>query len=233
LWLLGLMVIAACTPQNEVELTLVAQNVALRTQIAAVYETATIDADRLQVTIEYMNTLVARAQEQRGQLQATLVAQGGGSAPVATVAAGSPAPLQLTPNTTDVLVTPNPQITPAETPTPPPGVPTLTNIVMSPDVGADDCATQPTTTFSATNTSEIYVVATANNITPGTNLLSRWNIAGATIVHDFTPDFEIDGNCIWFFIDQSEAEFLPGTWNVALEINGTPVGQPVQFTITE
>lgn len=230
--LLGLALIAACTPQNEIELTLVAQNVALRTQIAAVYETATVSADRLQVTVEYMNTLVARAQEQRGQLQATLVAQGGNPAAMSGGVDAAAAPVATSPGA-DPAFTPAAQITPAATPTPDPSTPTLTNIVMSPGVASDDCASQPTTIFSAALTSEIYVVATANNVTPGTNLLSRWNVAGATIVHDFTPNFAINGNCIWFYIDQTEVQFLPGTWNVTLEVNGVPVGSPVEFVIAE
>ncbi|MBZ0288423.1 MAG: hypothetical protein K8I30_12470, partial [Anaerolineae bacterium] len=51
--LLSLLVVG-CARQNEVELTLVAQNVALREQMTGVFGTATVAADRMQVTLEYM-----------------------------------------------------------------------------------------------------------------------------------------------------------------------------------
>jgi len=235
--------VAACRPQNEIELTLVAQNVDLQTQIAAVYETATVDADQLQITLEYMNTQVAQSQEQNNDLRATLVARGTESGAIT-----NPDPQSFTPSADN----PDPQPTAsAAEGTPMPGQtsggqsaatptaaeesaqPSLTNIVMSTDVGPDDCAQGVTTTFS-TSTEQIYVVATANNITPGTTLVSRWFREGESVVtYDFTPDFAIDGNCIWFFIDQADTEFIPGTWSVQLEVDGAEAGAPATFTIIE
>ncbi|HEX2907185.1 MAG TPA: hypothetical protein VHO69_10020 [Phototrophicaceae bacterium] len=53
------------------------------------------------------------------------------------------------------------------------------------------------------------------------------------IVYDFTPDFVIEQNCIWFYIDSSDTDFTPGNWTVQLEMNGQVVGEPVAFTIAE
>jgi hypothetical protein len=227
----GLLLIG-CQRQSEVELTLVAQNLALETQIVAVRETATVDAERLQITMEYMGTLVGRAEEQRALLQATLVARGTSPANLENVD-----PALVTP-----LATPDPgaannalplvTVAPEGTPTEIPDVPTLVDVVMAAGVGSNDCAVNPTNEFT-TATAEIYIVATAVNIAPGTNIAARFSVAGQEIRHDFTPDFEIDGNCVWFFIDQTDATFTAGTWSVQLELDGTPVTSPIAFTITE
>lgn len=236
---------AACVPQNEIELTLVAQNVSLNTQIAAVRETATVDADRLQVTVEYMNTLVAQAQEQRSQLQATLIARGADPAEVGaniTPAVPQPTPLPAAgaADAAGAAVVPPPApgdvpVTPFGAESAPDGTaaPTLANIVTAANVGSDDCAVGVTSTFSASS-DRIYVVATAYNIQPGTLIVSRWYREGQQIVtHDFTPNFEINDACIWFFIDQTDAAFTPGSWGVDLEINGAVVGPSTRFTIAE
>ena len=234
---------AACTPQNEIELTLVAQNVALNTQIAAVRQTATVDADRLQVTVEYMNTLVAQAQEQRSQLQATLIARG--ADPAAVGVNITPLALQTTPlpaaeaaSAPGAVVVPPPA--PGDVPVTPfsaenapvtSAAPTLANIVTATGVGQDDCAVGVTSVFSASS-ERIYVVATAYNIQPGTLILSRWFQEGRQVVtHDFTPNFQINDACIWFFIDQTDAPFTPGNWAVDLEINGAVVGPSTRFSV--
>lgn len=227
LMLLTLLLLAACQRQNEVELTLVAQKVSLETQIAAVRETATVDAERLQITVEYMGTLVGRAEEQRIQLQATLIARGtqpaipnNGNAPLAT------------PVTTLDNDAATPALAGVTATSEAPGQPSLQNIVMAPGVGSDDCASNATNAFSL-STAEIYVVATGVNIAAGSNIAARFSVAGQEIRHDFTPDFDIDGSCIWFFIDQADLEFRSGNWSVQLELDGAPASPPVAFTITD
>lgn len=224
--------VGACARQSQVELTLVATNVSLNTQIAALRETATVQADRILVTVEYMGTLVRQAEDQNSFLRATLAARG-----VDTSGVGSVDPSQVTPiapanNNAPPAATPEAtgetqSLNPAEI-----VGPALTNIVMAEGVGSDDCALGAASSFSS-GAERIYVVATAFNIEPGMTLVSRWQVAGVEVVHDFTPDFTIDDNCIWFFIDQTDAEFMPGNWNVQLEINGAISGSPVQFSIAE
>ncbi len=220
--------LAACARDDKVELTLVATQVALNTQIAAIRQTATVGAERIQVTVEYMATQVRSAEVQNDQLRATLVSRGIDPQTFTNID-----PLSITPVPGVTNNAAQPEATfeaiPLITPTPGDG-PTLTNIVMSENVGDDDCAVGPTSTFT-TSAQQIYIVATALNIQPGTAIVSRWQIGGQEIVHDFTPDFEIDQNCIWFFIDQVDTAFTPGNWNVQLEINGSPVGT-VNFSIS-
>lgn len=232
--LLVVLLAAACSGgSSNTELTLVAQNVALATQIADVRSTATVEADRLRVTAVYIETAVAQSRTQNQRLSATVEALGGNAALVAPVA-GTPVPPAASnlagpeatfdagaPRTGEAVV--------AATNTP--GLPSLYNAVTARGVGANDCALAPVTSFTSADTS-IYVVATASNIAPGTVLASRWFLEGSEVIsHDFTPDFAIDQNCVWFYIDSTEITFTPGNWTVQLEINGQPAGEPVPFTI--
>ncbi|MDX1993823.1 MAG: hypothetical protein SF029_15660 [bacterium] len=131
---------------------------------------------------------------------------------------------------------PNPALTPGTTPLPASttttssgGSNTLTNIVTSSGVGADDCAASPSSQFT-TSTQEIYVVATAN-LTSGTTVLSRWLQNGTEVAtFDFTYEFNVSGSCIWFFANQSDFAFTPGSYTVSLEVNGVVAGQTT-FTI--
>ncbi|MBZ0290971.1 MAG: hypothetical protein K8L99_00240 [Anaerolineae bacterium] len=240
------LLVSACARQNEVELSLVSTNVVLRTEIAQIQDTATVAADRLQITVEYAATLVAQSQAQNGELRATLVSGGSDPNALDDINAQVVTPLPTTDTIPNIGVTPFPTPpTGGSDPETDPGAgaataevteetsaPTLTNIVMARSVGSDDCAQDVTSSFT-TSDDEIYVVATALNITPGTTISAQYNIGSETIQHNFTPDFAINQNCIWFFTDQTDVAFTTGTWNVTLSINGTPVSQPVQFTISE
>lgn len=225
------LIVGACVPQNETQLTLVAQNVSLTTQIAAVRETATYESDQLQITLEYVNTLVGQAQGQGNELRATLVARG--TEPANINLSGASVPPQITPppdmapedNNTDPALPPD-----APTQLPSGDTPSLINIVMSTGVGNNDCATGVTSQFT-TSTNAIYVVATAQNITPGTRIDSRWQVGAESVVYNFTPDFNINSECIWFYIDQSSVTFTPGDWQVQLDINGVAAGPAVPFSI--
>lgn len=230
LWLVGIVLLAACQRQNEVQLTLIAQNATLQAQIEDIRQTATVDAERLQITVDYMGTLVGRAEEQRVQLQATLIARGTEPATFPNVNAQLATPLPAPDGVAAVLlVTPIPL---EDTPLAADSVqPALINITMAPGVGSDDCAVNPTNVFTTT-TDEIYVVATGVNITAGTNIAARFAVGAQEIRHDFTPSFDINNACIWFFIDQTDLTFQPGTWSVQLELNNQPFGQPIPFTIS-
>lgn len=224
----------ACSGTSNAELTLVAQNVALGTQIADVRNTATVEADRLQVTAVYIETAIALSLQQNQRLSATIEALGGNPALVAPVA-GTPTPLPaldaaVPATTSEAGVSAADGTVVAATATP--ASPSLYNAVTARGVGANDCALASVTDFGAADTN-IYIVATASNIAPGMVLSSRWYLEGQEVIaHEFTPDFAIDQNCIWFYIDSTETEFTPGNWTVQLEINGQLAAEPVAFTIS-
>ncbi len=109
---------------------------------------------------------------------------------------------------------------------------TLTELQLGTGVGADDCVATPQSSFSRATTSSIYVSAMARNTPPGVNLQSIWSFSGDERVRfDYSPDFQISENCIWFFIDTSDTEFTPGDWRVDLTLNGALQGA-VNFAIT-
>lgn len=239
------VITAACAPQNQVELSLAATNVVLSTEIAYIRSTATAAADSLQITVEYIGTQASQSERQNGQLQATLIARGEDPAALSNINAQAITPLPtigqagdggettlpvVTPNPNDVAVTPfgTEEVSQGANT----GAPALTNIVMSSGVGSDDCAQGTTSTFAAAD-ERIYVVATALNISPGTTIIARYQVGGQEVAHSFTPDFAIDENCIWFYMDQSDAPFTPGNWSVQLELNGVSAGPAVPFSITE
>ncbi|MBZ0280475.1 MAG: hypothetical protein K8L97_07015 [Anaerolineae bacterium] len=230
----------ACGGNNNIELTLVAENVALSTQISDIRSTATYETDRLQITVEFVQTAITQVAQQNQALAATLAKAGFDPTQIAQVspaeipfATPTARPAVIAPQTTDEAGNIQSQPTTADLLTPTVGAPTLYNIVTAAGVGSNDCALASVTVFPVT-TAEIYVVATAANITPGTTLGSQWFNEGQLVVsHDFTPDFTIDQNCIWFFIDTSDTPFTPGNWSVQLTVNNVPTGNPVPFTITE
>ena len=237
-------------------MTLAVQNQVLNTEIAAIRATATVESDRMMVTLEHAQTAVNSVDSQTQDLQATLVARNGLPADlnsitpaVAPVVATPPpildlgpnadgiAPIRITPGATTAPVIPQQGgnaalvITPVVVEQVASGP--LSNIVTAGSVGSDDCALNPTTSFT-TSTPEIYVVARASGVGPGDNITSRWSAGGSEVVsYDWAPSFEIEDACIWFYIDQTEVTFTPGNWQVQMELNGQPVGSPVSFTISE
>jgi hypothetical protein len=98
-------------------------------------------------------------------------------------------------------------------------------------VGADDCPVGSSNTFS-TGDSEIYVTAIANTNASNT-LTASFALNGQEIQsYSWTPGFAIEGKCIWFHMPSSEVTFTPGSWTVSIDVDGTPVGLPIPFTIS-
>ncbi len=239
-----LCILVSCAGQSETEQTLVAENQVLSTQIADVRNTATVAADRVQITVEHSQTEARHVDDQNVNLIATLVARGtpteaiGGITPQVVTALPTQ-PAAQAPGTTvtqEALVQDSSPVAGAAPTTAATatviGPPVLSSIVTASSVDNNDCALDVTSTF-ASDTERIYVVAVAANLQPGSTVVtSRWKLEGTEVIsYDFTPDFS-DG-CLWFFADQSDVTFTPGNWSVELEINGGPVGAPVPFTIVD
>lgn len=129
------------------------------------------------------------------------------------------------------------------TPIPPPAIATIDptrahfdGVVTATRVGNDDCAPagSVTTTFSP-QASQIYVVAIANRVSAGMRLGSRWFRDGQEVAYfEFTPNFPINGNCVWFFAEQSDFPFAPSDdYSVVLEIDGQAIGAPARFRVAD
>ncbi|MBC7811482.1 MAG: hypothetical protein H7175_10055 [Burkholderiales bacterium] len=227
--------------------TAVAENASLQTQIVDIRATATVEADIMLVTVEHAMTIVREVDTQNQRLQATLIQQGTPpefisqtmpqsgniTAPLTNLDASAfitPRPGGAAPTpvgSSGVVATPLPsvnQVLPTPTTAAETSSPALLNISTSRSVGADDCPLEVTSSFSSSDV-EIYVSAVAMQIESGMTIASRWSLEGQELISfDFTPNFAIDGGCIWFFITPDDVAFTPGNWSVALDINGTVSG---------
>lgn len=234
------LMMTACV-DNSARRTLEADYGVASTRLAELAGTATVQSARLQTTLDYATTRVARVATRSQFLKATLVEYGtpqsvldafqqqvSDGAIVLPTATPLPA---VTPDTPQTAPEPS---NPSASPTPPPaGGTRLANPVTALDVGDDDCASGVTDRFSP-DEDAIYIVATAIDVSAGMTLTSRWSLAGEERVRlDWTPDFDIAEACIWFFIDQSDTAFTPGSWSVILDINDSPVTPPVPFIIND
>ena len=120
----------------------------------------------------------------------------------------------------------------APAPTNDPTLASLSNIVTTESVGADDCAVSPSTSFSSA-TSGIYVVATAFNLGPQNTITYRWQRDGVEVwVDSWSPRGETNGQCIWYYLTPAEIEMVPGNWSIDILIDGTMIGAPASFTIS-
>lgn len=220
------------------------------TDIAAVRQTATVNADRLLITLQYAQTSVGVMQQQGTRIAATMVAAGMAIIDTSGVTLAAPTPNPANPAASPLaannFVTPviagegaarsNIPIQNPPTPTPiatsDPTLPRLGSIVLAEQVGADDCPLGASTTFTTAAT-DIYATAIAYNLTPAQTVSSRWLRDGAEIAtYEWTPDFSIAQACIWFHLPASAVEFVPGSWSVEIALDGILVGSPIAFTIT-
>lgn len=253
--------LSACgaSPEN---IELATEHAAVGTQVAELRATDSVENARLLTTVDFVSTQVAYSSTQSSFLKSTLIARGTPESalntfrdqmigsllnpptqtPTATVdptqqaAAMQPQPIEttapVTVEPTRPIVTMNyPTSQPSPTELDPNRV-ALIDSVTSTGVGNDDCPVGATSQFSP-NTPEIYVVTTVRNAPANTRFTSRW-FAGENevAVFDYTPDFEIDGSCIWFFVDETDFPFTSGEYRVQLEVNGEITAGPLPFTIT-
>ncbi|MCA9909030.1 MAG: hypothetical protein KC519_10320, partial [Anaerolineae bacterium] len=113
-----------------------------------------------------------------------------------------------------------------------PTIASLSNVVTSESVGADDCAVSPSTNFSSA-TAGVYVVATAFNLGPQNTITYRWLRDGAEVwVDSWSPRGETNGQCIWYYLTPAQVELAPGNWSIDISIDGAMIGTPASFTIS-
>lgn len=253
--LVGVMVLlTACAPPADPApaLTAAALHPTLATQAAIHRATATYEADRRALTEIAAEEALGLASQRQVRIVNTIEALDyprpdvGQITPAilptsAIQATPTPDSIRMAGGVTLAAPTIDPNLTPTFTPLPTeplpptntlsPDSPRLAGITTATGVGSDDCPQNPTSTFS-TNTSQIYIGATAFNLSQGDIVSSRWVKDGTEVAYyEFAPDFDINGECIWFFVDQTDFPFTANsTYTIDLSINGVNA-QTVSFTV--
>ncbi|MDX2138898.1 MAG: hypothetical protein SF123_12465 [Chloroflexota bacterium] len=227
------------------EQTLAADHSLMGTQVAVARITATVAVDRLLVTQDAAQTAVREVDAEFGRINATVIALGTQAinpalvTPVPVVGAGGTPVATLLPITPGAVAqgsgsTAGSVPTPTLAPVAPvdPNAPALRNVVTAAQVGADDCAIGPTSTFSST-AAGVYVVATAFNLSPQNQVSYRWTLDGAEVwVDSWSPASTVNGACIWYYLTPDQVALTAGAWAVELAIDGAVIGPPSAFTIT-
>jgi hypothetical protein len=255
-----ILLLAACGSDNTVR-TLEANHMLAGTQIADLRITATVQAARAQTTLDFMQTRAAFAAIQSGLLESTLAADGTDMPYIETqraiILGSSPTPSMApvlaaeategvdSPTFTPVSETPTPTIpgvtpifpTASKTATlpPDPNALRIENPITALAAGSDGCGANITSAFTV-NTEEIYIIIKAYNLRAReVTFSSHWTYEGQAIgpVFEYTPERNYDELCIWFFVDQTDFEFLAGDYTVGIDIDGAPVFAPLAFNISE
>lgn len=222
--------LAACGNTSAEKQTLIAHDQNLGTSIANLHIDDNVREQRLLATLERAQTQVAQAGTQQGAMVLTLEARGlNVTLPAVATLAPPPRPSDSSSNSASVPNAPTVQVTPFTT-TPDPSVFPLINVITAQGVDNNDCAVGVTNQFTPAS-ERIYIVATARELADGTTVVSRW-FQGDNQVAVFDHTFAyIEEACIWFYADQTDFEFTPGEYRIALEINGTPAAPAKVFTI--
>ena len=193
----------------DIPATTQAENLEIVHEATRIAQAAQADREAVAATADAVMTEVADLQ------QANLVL-------LATVRAGDP-PTERVVASTDGQV---PVLTPGQR--------WFTRTGVSQAINeADGCVVSPQITFS-TETPIIYATMRAFNIESGVQLSALWEREGAEVYRDsFVLNRGASEICLWFSIERSEVEFLPGNWTVRLFADGFQLESPLAFTIRE
>ncbi len=242
--------LAGCASSSP-QLTATAVYSQARAEVESLRATATIVRARMKTTLEYAGTRVGQAEEAGGLLRYSLINLGTDTSFVETSVSQiesaptrnpQPTPGDVRAPDTGVIT---PHLPPTDVPTviatappaatlpaPDDSQPRLENIVMASGVDDSDCASDANPRFTP-QSEAIYIVANAHNVAAGANISSRWYRRGTEVAYfSFQAENNINGNCIWFFIDQTDTPFVPGAWSVEIRVDNISIATPVSFQIT-
>ncbi len=246
-----LIILAGCS-STAPQMTATAVYSQALSDIESLRSTATIVRARMKTTLEYAGTRVGQVEEAAGLLRFSLINLGTDTNFIET----SIGQIENLP-TREPEPTPTPasgQSVGAITPIPPPtnipiaalpspdetspvgaenNQPRLESIAMASGVNDYDCAIGLNPIFTP-QSERIYVVAQAYNITAGDTISSRWHRRGIEVAYfSFQAENDINGSCIWFFIDQTDTRFIPDSWSVEIRVNDVPIATPIAFLIAD
>lgn len=240
-------ILTACR-SNEPQQTATAVYQEAAANIDVLRATATVARARVQTTLDYAGTRVGQAESARAFLASNLISLGTEAAYIEEDLAqleqlatpvSQTTPVEQASGAVTAIARPPTQrpgtiVTPPATP-PPPSVtesgPRLENITMASGVNEFECARDVNPRFTPASTA-IYVVGRAYRIPAGATISSTWRRSGEEVVSfSFHREHEINDNCIWFYIDQTDTPFTVGSWSVEISVDGAPLSSPVAFQI--
>ena len=205
--LIIMFTLAACGA-SDVQLTARAELDLANTQIVSRRSTATVAHARMRTTQDFALTRVAEVEQVGQSLGSTLAALDTGG-----VLLDIP-PIEVTPQpAASITVPPTPAAAAVNQPR-------LEDIVLSSGKDHRGCATDRNPRFTP-GTAEIYVIARAYHIAAGATISSGWRRMGSEVAAiSFQAASPLHGDCIWLFIDHSDAALDPGRWSVELRLDG-------------
>jgi hypothetical protein len=189
--------------------TLQTENGEIISEATAIAWAANVDRGRVQATAVSAMTQVASLQSENLELLATVRA---GDPPRPRVIAET--------NSSSIALTP--------------GQRWFTKTGVSLQINeADGCVVSPQISFS-TDVSKIYATMRALNVEAGLQMSVAWAYEGAEVHREsFSLDRDWSEICLWFFIDTSTVEMLPGNWTVQMFADGVGLETPMAFTIRQ
>ena len=246
-FLLCLAAILAACQSTEPQLTATAVYMEAQSEIESLRSTATVARARMQTTLDHAATRVERAEEAGRFLRSNLINLGTDTGfiddslrqleavatrsppTIAARAHTAPAADRISPTITPITIVTPPATTSAETAAA--AGPRVENIVMASGVDSNDCAIDVNPRFTP-QSAAIYVVGRAFRIPAGASISSIWRRSGLEVVRfSFDRQHQINDSCIWFFIDQTDTPFSPGSWSVEIHVDDAPVSSRLAFQI--
>jgi len=247
-WLFLAALLGACGAA-EPELSAASGQAQAQTELRRLRATATVRRARLQTTLDYVGTRVGQAATAEVFLKSQLRERGFEAEAIDTSISQirAPAAIAAAPAATAVsnqgaqgLITPlaPPTPVPIASPTPRASVasadssaPRLEALRMAVGVDGQGCARGQEPRFTP-NSREIYVVARAYNIAAGAVISSRWQYSGSQVAQlEWRPERDYSDECIWFYINQSDAPFQLGAWSVEIRVDDVALAPPLAFEI--
>lgn len=251
------LMLGACASTTPEQQTFVAQNAVRSTTMSDLRVTAAVEAERRQITLEYLIAVSTQARLRQDEIISTLSSLGVDVSigiDIITPAIRTQAPFALENTATAAAlaslsggitrIPPTPDFRTA----PPDALPTqslstatidinapgLTSITLSTGVDNDNCPIDNVAQFSA-STPEIYASAITRNIQAGSIIGARWFQDGVEAAYyDITAEIDLTGTCIYIFVDQTDFPFTPGSeYSIVWEINGQRFDVPLPFTVID
>lgn len=205
----GIFALAACEA-SDAQLTVEAGHELASTDMAILRSTATVARARMQTTQDFALTRVAEIGKDEQSLRSTLGALGTVGPLVRNLSSGAAAS--------------TPWTGPTDAPAARGDAARLDDIALASGKDRQGCAIDRNPRFTS-DSAEIYVIARAYNIPVGAVISSSWRQLGREVASiSFRTSYPIHGDCLWLFIDQSDAAFAPGRWSVELRLDGQVLG---------